>query len=451
MATVEDTLKYIATNEIRWIDLQFFDVTGNLNRTTIASRKLSELSFGSGIYTTDLKKVFGESNGELLLRPDSDTLARIPWEQSSVRLICDVIQEKEGYPKDPRMVAQKTETAVKAAGLKMAKIGTEAEFCIFDSTTQDRTAPGRGTGILIESREAEWSPTTMHATRGAYVGQPYDTVYAARTQMADMLEDSFGVLVDGHWHGKNITGQQVMQIKERNMVGAGDALNTLKFVARNLTAAVNASATFMPLPVSGEKGNSLNIAMSLWKTSDSNYFYEGTDEYCQLSQSGRYFIGGLLEHANALSLFTAPTSNSYKRLMAEETVVGWSAHQTNALVQVPCGKKNMKEVKRVVYVADPSVNPYLAFGVIMAAGLDGLKNKIDPGDPLDQAGKKKRNYKDLPRNLYEAAEALESDTKFLTTIMPKEILGDYLDLKLGEFKESQKSPNQYEFRKYYNV
>ena len=305
----------------------------------------------------------------------------------------------------------------------------------------------------MDSREAKWGPSPLsNDNTGAYAATPYDSMYSARTQISETLEDSFGVMVDSHNHGKSPTAQQSFELAPRSMKSAGDAVNTLKFITKNLANAVNASATFMPYPIEGEKGNGMPVAISLWKTSEQNVFYEGKEAYGQLSQSGRYFIGGLLEHASALSLFTAPTPNSYRRLAMEGFKMGWSATDKDALIHVPSYKKNIKETKRIVYrAADPAANPYLAHALIAAAGLDGIKKKVDPGDPTEVDSKKKRTEKELPNSLYEAISALETDTSFIKGVVPTELLGDYLDLKLHQHKESLKGISGLELQKYFNV
>jgi glutamine synthetase len=305
----------------------------------------------------------------------------------------------------------------------------------------------------MDSREAKWGPAVISNEKtGAYVPTPHDSMYSARTQISETLEDSFGVLVDSHRHGKSPTAQQTFELAARSLKSAGDAVNTLKFITKNLATAVNASTTFMPYPIEGEKGNSFSIAVSLWKTSEQNILYEGKETYGQLSQSGRYFIGGLLEHAAALSLFTAPIPNSYRKIALDNLTFGWSASDPQALVYVPSYKKNIKESKRVVYKAcDPSANPYLAQSLIVAAGLDGIKKKIEPGDPTESDNKKKRVEKSLPASLYDAIKALESDTAFIKGIVPTEFLGDYLELKLRQHKDSLKGITGLELRNYFNV
>lgn len=450
-------MKYIATNEIRWIDLQFYDIKGKLHRVSVSNRKLEEASFGNGIYAADLFEVFGNSEqGDLVLMPDPDTLARLPWEPATVRLICDIVVaiKKERFLKDPRYVAERIETNLSAAGIKSTLVGSEVDCYLFDTATADKTTRGRGTGLIMDSREAKWGPSPLsNENSGAYVATPHDSMYSARAQISETLEDSFGVLVDSHRHGKSPTSQQTFELAPRSLKAAADGVNTLKFITKNLATAVNASATFMPYPVEGERGNSFNVAMSLWKTSEQNLFYEGKENYGQLSQTGRYFIGGLLEHCAALSLFTAPTPNSYRRLATENLKVGWSCADRGALAFVPFTKKNIKEVKRIVYRgADPSANPYLANALVAAAGLDGIKKKADPGDPLEENDeKKKRVEKQLPSSLFEAITALQSDTAFLKGVVPTELLGDYLDLKLSQYHESMKGVSGLELQKYFNV
>ncbi len=456
MSAIDDVLKYIATNEIRWVDLQFHDIRGRMHRVSVSNRKIGEASFGNGLYAADLGPIFGESSqGELVLLPDPDTLARLPWEPATVRIICDIIVslKKERFLKDPRYVAERVETNLRAAGVKSALVGAQVDCYLFDTATADKNNRARGAGLLMDSREAQWGPSPLsNVDNGAYVSSPQDAMYSARTQIAETMEDSFGMFVDQHRHGRSPTAQQTFELAERNLKAAGDAVSTLKFITKNLANTVNAAATFMPYPIEGEQGNSLNISMSLWKSSDNNVFFEGKEDYGQLSQTGRYFIGGLLEHAPALTLFCAPTPNSYRKLAMDNKKMGWSVNDHNALVFVPHAKKNIREAKRIVYTgADPSANAYMAYALAVSAGLDGIKNKIDPGEPVESEKKKARVEKELPTSLYAAVQALESDTKFLKGIVPSELLGDYLDLKLAQHKESLTGVTALELQKYFNV
>ncbi len=453
---IDEVLKYIATNEIRWVDLHFADIRGILHRVTVSNKDIEEATFVKGLSAADLFEVFGESEqGELVLLPDPDTVARLPWEVSTIRLICDVLVAitNECYLKDPRYVIDRVEKNLEALGVKNARIGTEVEFYLFDTATTDRTSTGRGAGTLMDSREAYWSPSALSTRgKGSYVVQPYDSMYPARIQISETLEDAFGYPVESHRHGRSQTGQQDITIRDLSLKTSADALITTKFLVRNMANATNSSATFMPYPIEGERGSALGIHQSLWKSADNNIFYDGSEEYAQLSQTARYYIGGLIEHAPAISLFAMPTTNSYKRLAADPKINGWSKINRKAIVQIPYSKKNIKEKRRIVYAAaDPSANPYLAISVIIAAGIDGIKNKIEPGEAVDEREEtKKRKIHQLPTSLYGAIEALESDPKFIKGIMPPELLGDYLEMKLIEYKESIKAVSGWELEKYWN-
>lgn len=458
MGSIEDVLKYIATNEVRWVDLQFFDLRGSLQRVTVSSKSLSDSSFTRGIPAARPEEALGASGqGDLILMPDPDTIARLPWETSSVRLICNVAvaMTESPYLMDCRQAMDRLEGNLQAAGVKSASIAGEVEFYLFDTATTDRTTVSRGAGTLVDSREARWSPSTMAGfENGSFLSQPFDSMYPARTQISETLEESFGYTVSGHCHGRSGTAQQNLQLGALPAKTAADALATLKFVVRNLSNAVNAASTFMPYPMAGERGSQLTLSIGLAKSADANLFYDASDKYAQLSQQGRYFIGGVLEHIRALMLFTAPTVSSYRRLMADPRKVGWSKHAGDALVQVPFLLKNMKENHPIVFTgADPSVNPYLAYPALLAAGVDGIRNKTDPGDPSEEEpeGKKKKERAELPRSLLEAIEALESDTKFIKGVIPAELLGDYAELKLEEHRSAQKALTAWEMEKYFNV
>ena len=457
MSSIDDALKYIATNEIRWIDLQFTDVKGTLHRVSVSNRKIEPNSFIDGINAADLVKVFGETGQkDLVLLPDPDTISRLPWEPSTVRFICNIMtgDSKEHFSHDSRYIAERLETNLAAQGIRNALIGAEVDCYMFDTATADKTSRARGAGTLMDSREARWSPSPLsNEDRGAFVVTPHDGMYSARAQISETMQDSFGFPVDGHRHGEAPTAQQTFDLTERSLKTAADGLHTLKFITRNLANAVNASATFMPYPIEGEKGSGLAVSVSLWKSTDSNLFFDSKEDYGQLSQAGRYFIGGLLEHANTLCAFCLPTPNSYRRLAINNPSFGWSAVKTDTVVSVPSSHKNSKEAKRIVFaLPDPSINSYLAYSLIVAAGLDGIKNKLDSADPAESVAKKPGNkIKELPSTLMEALMALDSDDKFVRGIVSSEFLDAYVELKHVQHIESLKGVSALELHKYYNV
>jgi glutamine synthetase len=433
-----------------------------MHRTTLNSRELTESAFTKGIYCGDLKEVFGwPEAGELVLVPDPDTFGRVPWEPSTLRMLCNVMVAETGekFLKDSRYVPDRALVNSKAMGFTDATLASQIEFYVLDNVTVDKVTPQRGPNCLVESREAPWSPSPLwNSTNGAYLPQPYDTLYSARVQVSEVIEDSFRYIVTRHFHGRSTSGQQTLSLSPLTLTSAADAIATTKFVAKNLAMIANSMCTFMALPISNERGNSLMAGMTLWKK-DENAFYDSTDKYAQISQTARYFIGGLLDHAPALMVFTNPNTNSYKRLAVDPRYISWGKRNSSAIVRVENEMKNDRKAKRVVFnLADPSANPYLAYGVIMAAGLDGIKSKKEPGKaidedlvPMDEDEMKKLGAEMLPSNLLEAIAALESDNKFLKGIVSSDILESYLEDKIEEHREQSARPTAYEFEKYFNL
>lgn len=462
MPTPEDVFEYMTSNNMRWIDLQFFDVEGKIHRTTVNAREFNADSFSKGVYCGDLKEVFGwPEEGELVLVPDPNTFGRVPWEPSTLRMICNLVVSPKGerYLKDPRYVPERAAINAHAMGFTNMTNSTEVEFYVLDNVTVDKMTPQRGPNALIESREAPWSPSPMWNTRnGAYFAQPTDTLYAARNQMSEVIEDHFRYVVTKHYHGRSTSGQQSVSMAALSLADSADAIQTAKFVAKNLAFIANSMASFMPLPIMDERGNQLLSSFTLWKR-DENAFYDSTDKYAQLSQTARYFIGGLLEHAPALMVFTNPNTNSYKRLSVDPRYGAWGTRNSSAIVRVGNEIKNDRRGKRIIFtLADSSANPYIAFGAAAAAGLDGIKNKISPPEPVDsdlssmdedELKKAKVNYS-LPSTVLEAIAALETDNKFLKGVISSELLESYLEDKIEEHKDQSSRPTAYEFAKYFN-
>ena len=462
MPGTDDVFEYITSNNIRWVDLQFFDVEGRLNKTTLNARELNTSSFSRGIYCGDLKEVFGWSDeGELVLMPDANTFGRVPWEPSTMRMICDVMVSpgKERFLKDPRYVTERASVNAGAMGFTEITSSSELDFYVFDNVTVDKMTPQRGPNCLIESREAPWSPSPLWNTKnGAYFSQPFDTLYSARTQVSEVVEDNFRYIVTKHYHGRSTSGQQTISLAPLPLGVCSDAIQTVKFAVKNLAFIANSMATFMPFPVLGERGNQLLSGFTFWKK-DENVFYDSTDDYAQISQTARYFVGGLLDHAEAMTIFTCPNPNSYKRLAADPRYTSWGKRNSSALVRVENEIRNDRKGKRVVFnLSDPSANPHIALGVVVAAGLDGIKNKTEPGDPIDSNmgdmdtdELKKAGASQVPSTVLEAISALESDNKFLKGTLSSDILESYLEDKIEEHREQSTRPTSYEFEKYFNL
>lgn len=457
MPRIEEALEFIKSSDAKWIDLQFVDMNGQLKHKTISSKGIGEELFNTGV-ETQLEDIYGFAGRALSLIPDSDSFARIPWEPNSIRLISNIysMPERERFNKDSRYSIERVNINAKAMGISDVQIGSEAEFYIFDNVTADKLSPERGPNFLIDTREAFWNPSPFFGTKnGTYICQPHDTLYAARIQISEIMEEQFRYPIAFHAHGRSANAQQKLKIKEMNAKMAADALITLKYTAKSIAFIANNLATFMPLPIMGDKGNSLKITQKL-KKNVGNLFYDKDDNYAQLSQTALYYIGGLLEHAEALCVFTAPTTNSYKKLKMDPRYMTWSRSSSHALVQVDSATNDEERV--VTYAgADSSVNPYLAYAAVVAAGLDGIKNKIDPGKPVDDnlnnlnsRKMKELKIKPLPVSIIDAISALESDNKFLKGFIAPELLADYLEQKIAEHNENEKRPTAFEIERYFN-
>ncbi len=470
MAEVDEFLKRIETENVRWLDLQFVDLAGALQHTTIATHELTEDSVLAGLGRLDgssIRGFQGIAESDLVLLPDLSTYHPIPWEMRAGLCYANIGEAFGGdrYTKDSRFIAERAEIAVKSAGYTNAFLGPEVEFYIFDSVAYNTSMPYRGQSYQIESREGAWNSFGQNFPigfkRGYYPAPPQDLMQLVRMQIAEVLEDSFGFEVECHHHEVGSAGQGEITFKYDSLGGAADKVVLLKYVIKNIAAANNQIATFMPKPVYGDNGSGMHTHVSIWKN-NSNTFYDAGDKYAELSQTARYFIGGLLEHGKALCAFTNPTTNSYKRLVQgfeAPVYLCWSRRNRSAAVRVPVYDKGNEASKRIEFrVPDPSANPYFAFAAIMAAGLDGIRKKADPGDPvdedvysMDEKARKSHGIEAVCGSLGESLDALKSDDKFLKGIFTNEVLDSYALLKRGEEKENGRMPTPWEFQEYLNV
>ncbi|MEW6528664.1 MAG: glutamine synthetase family protein [Candidatus Micrarchaeota archaeon] len=454
MPSVEEALEFIKTNEIKWIGLNFVTVDGELKNRTMSAKDFGSDTFSNGL-ETNLSEIFGFSEKQLTLIPDPDSYARIPWEPNTMRFISNIYStDKERFMYDSRYSIERVNINARAMGISDVQIGTETEYYLFDAVSGDKTIPERGPNYTIDTREAYWNPTPLwNSKNGAFANQPQDSFYAIRAQMAELMEDQFRYAIHSHSHGRSSNAQQKMKIRPYNVKIAADALITFKYIARNASFIANNIATFMPLPILGDKGSALSINQQLRK-GIANLFYDENGEFGGLSQTALYYIGGILEHGEALSIFTSPTTNSYKKLRSDPHYIAWSKANQNALVNI---EQKGEECSVVYTSADPSVNPYLAYTVTAAAGLDGIKNKIDPGKPIDEnilemdrKKMKESKIRTLPGSIIESISALESDNKFLKGFISSELLSQYLEQKIAEHRENEKRPTAFEIERYFN-
>ncbi len=463
MATPQEVLDSVAENEIKWIDLQFVDLDGVLRHVSVQSGHLTLGSFSRGIPkldTTSLRGFFGLPE-EMVLVPDPDTYSRLPWDASAARLFCNLLDPSGASRSefDSRHIARKAETALSGAGYA-PKLGLQLEFFIFDNITVDALAPFKSQGYAIDSREAAWNYYGQNSpvgfSEGYMASTPKDSLAVFRSNVSDMLEGVFGIEVSSHKHGPSTAGHSVLELKHAGLLRAADNAVTAKHVVKSAGSASNLMPTFMPKPIHNQQGASLRAQQSLW-VSEKNAFFDPNEPTCELSQLGRYYIGGLLAHAPALCAITNPTTNSYKRLLSEGiTRATWGIGNRSASVRVPVYERKNEDSKRVDYrVPDPSCNPYLALSAIVLAGLDGIRSKMEPGEPIKgrptEVELDKRASPKLPRNLRDAVENLKGDNTFLKSAFPSAVLDRYCDLRQEDIYAEAVMPTPLEFRRYLGV
>ncbi len=477
-SAVDSALEHIEKEKIRWIALQFLDVPGYLQHITIPSHVFKEETFKEGLGKLDGSSIKGFKaifESDMVLQPDASTFADIPWTQHrTARMFANLYEAggTERFSRDPRYIAQRAEEAVKKAGFDVSYWGPEPEFFVFDAVkmlpsygaARDAWA---GVGYQIESKEAAWAQggtnVPIRFKEGYYPAPPVDTLQDYRGEVCSLLEDVYGMEIDAHHHEVATAGQCEINMRYDALTKMCDNLVTYKFVAKNVAYMRGMIATFMPKPIFGDNASGMHTHQSLWKDG-KNTFFDGRDKHAEISQTCRYYIGGLKEHARAMSAFCSPTTNSYKRLVPgyeAPVYVAWSKRNRSACIRVPMYQKGAAQshLKRIEYrPPDTSVNPYYAFSAMVAAGLDGIKKKIDCGDPVDKniyhlsaMERKELGIQELPGSLQEALDELSGDRDFLKSIFPADLVDTWLELKHEEFVQNSIRPTPYEFYSYFDI
>jgi glutamine synthetase len=470
--TVDEVLNRVHNEGIRFVDLQFTDVPGRLRHVSIPSEMMAEKMFTDGVAKLDGSSVKGfvEINeSDMLLVPDPSTFGVLPWTEEGVktaRLICSV---RSGFgaglfSRDPRAVAQKAEDTIRGAGFTDSLWGPEVEFFVFDSATWEVNDPFR-VGFRISSREADnearGTNFPIRFKDGYYPAQPVDTLSDYRSVCVNYLREGFGVFSNAHHHEVATAGQCEIDVYRDELVTMADGVVTYKFVTKNVASRMGMIATTMPKPIFGDNAVGMHVHSSLWKKG-RNAFFDPSEPYAELSQAARYYIGGIMEHSRALCAIVAPTTNSYHRLVPgyeAPVYIAWSKMNRSANVRIPAYEKGSEDTKRVEFrTPDPSCNPYLAFAAITAAGLDGMRKKTDPGDPVDEdiyklTPERRRDLKvgELPGSLKEAVECLESDSAFLSGIFPRDLVEVMMELEMDAHRSVAARPHPYEFYMYFDL
>ncbi len=469
--TPKEILAFIKEKDVKAVDLRFMDFIGLWQHTSIPAGRLTEDDFedGFGFDGSSIRGWQAINESDMLLVPDPTTTFLDPFTQlATLNIICDIQDPitRESYSRDPRNIAKKCVSYLQRTGVAdTAYFGPEAEFFIFDDVRYDQTA--NSAFFHLDSIEAEWNrgreeyPNLGNKIRhkeGYFPCPPLDQTMDIRNEMMQTCID-VGLEVECQHHEVGTAGQAEIDLQFDELVKMADDLMTYKYIVKNVAYKNNRSATFMPKPIFGDNGSGMHIHLSFWK--DGKPLFAG-DNYAGLSEMALYSIGGILKHASAILAFTNPTTNSYKRLVPgyEAPVnLAYSQRNRSAACRIPMYSQSPK-AKRVEFrCPDPSANPYLAFSALTMAALDGIENKIDPGDPLDKdiydlPPEEAANVPKTPGSLAEALDALEADHEFLLRgdVFTKDVIDTWLSYKReNEVDAMRLRPHPYEFCLYYDV
>jgi glutamine synthetase len=455
--------------EVRFVDLRFTDPRGKLQHVTMDAGLVDEDTFADGVMFDGSSiagwKAINES--DMTLMPDPDTSHIDPFfAQSTLAIFCDVLDplSGEGYERDPRMTAKNAEAYVQNSGVgDTTMFGPEAEFFMFDDV-RFSTDPYK-TGFELDSLElpsntgSEFEMGNLGhrpRTKGGYFPvPPVDSAQDIRSEMLSVMS-SMGVITEKHHHEVG-AAQHELGIRFNTLTTMADHMQIYKYVVHQVAHAYGKTVTFMPKPVFGDNGTGMHCHQSIWK--DGKPIFAG-DRYSDLSEICLNYIGGILKHAKSINVFTNPTTNSYKRLVPgyeAPVLLAYSARNRSASCRIPYS--DSPKGKRVeVRFPDPAANPYLAFAAMVMAGMDGIENKINPGDPMDKDlyDLPPEELKDIPTvcaSLREAVECLDGDRDFLRKggVFTDDQIDAYLELKMEEVVRVEQAPHPIEFDMYYSV
>lgn len=468
---VDKLLKFVKDNGVEIIDLRFIDIPGQWQHFSIFPSELNDGSFeeGIGFDGSSIRGFQAINESDMVLIPDATKYFMDPFtSHKTLDVICDVYDPITGEPyhRDPRYIAHKAEAYLKSTGIgDTAYFGPEYEFFIFDNVRFGQTV---NTGFYeIDSDEGIWNsgqntkqnlgyrPKTKE---GYFPVPPTDSLQDIRSEMFLTMKQ-VGINVEVHHHEVATAGQTEIDMRFSPLMTMADNMLTFKYITKNVAAKHNKTVTFMPKPLFGDNGTGMHVHQSIWKAGKPLFYGNG---YANLSEMALHYIGGLLKHAPALCAITNPTTNSYHRLVPgfEAPVnLAYSQRNRSASVRIPMYSKNPK-AKRVEFrVPDPSANPYLALPAMLMAGLDGIINKIDPGEPLDKdiydlSPEELKNVPSTPGSLEESLKNLEHDHEFLLRgdVFTEDLISTWINYKMvNEVKQVALRPHPYEFMLYYDI
>ena len=470
--TPSDVVALAKEEGVKIVDFKFMDLPGMWQHFSIPATELEEDMFedGLGFDGSSIRGFQAINESDMLLFPDPASAIVDPvCKIRTLSIICNIKDPitLESYTRDVRHIAQKAEAYLISTGIADTSYwGPEAEFFLFNDV---RYGQDHHSGYyFVDSREGSWNTGTDEGPNlgykprykeGYFPVPPSDSMQDIRSEMILKMIES-GVDVEVHHHEVGTGGQAEIDLRFDTMTRIGDKMALYKYIVKNVARAHNLSATFMPKPLFQDNGSGMHVHQSLWKNG-KNIFYD-PQGYALLSEDALYYIGGLLKHAPSLCAIIAPTTNSYKRLVPgyEAPVnIAYSQRNRSACVRIPVYSKSEKSKRVEFRTPDPSSNPYLAFSALLMAGLDGIQNKIHPGDPLD------RDLYDLepeeldtidstPATLAESLDALEDDHEYLLKgdVITQDVIDTWLDYKReNEVDAINLRPHPHEFHLYYDI
>jgi glutamine synthetase len=469
MKSASDVLKMVKDKDVKFVDFRFTDTKGKMQHVTAHASTVNEDVFNDG-YAFDGSSIAGWKGieaSDMLLLPDPSSAHLDPFfAQSTVAIFCDVLEPSTGqfYERDPRGIAKKAEAYMKSTGVgDTLYVGPEAEFFIFDDVRF--AADPYNTFFRLDSTELPTNTGTEYEmgnlghrprTKGGYFPvPPIDRCHDIRSEMISVMAE-MGVAVEKHHH-EVAAAQHELGIKFGPMVTMADHMQIYKYVTHMVAQAYGKTACFMPKPIFGDNGSGMHVHQSIWK--DGNPTFAG-NKYADLSETALQYIAGVLKHAKAINAFTNPTTNSYKRLVPgyeAPVLLAYSARNRSASCRIP-HVSSPKAKRFEVRFPDPAANPYLGFTAMLMAGLDGIANKLHPGEAMD------KNLYDLPPaelaniptvagSLREALDALDKDRGFLKMggVMSDDMIDAYIELKMAENMRYEMAPHPIEYEMYYSV
>jgi len=468
--SVESVLKQIEELEVKFVDLRFTDTKGKEQHVSIPSHQIDADFFEDGkmFDGSSIAGWKGINESDMVLMPDATTFVLDPFTEETTAIIrCDILEPgtMTGYDRDPRSIAKKAEEYLRATGIAdTVLMGPEPEFFLFDDVRFGTDMSG--TFVKIDAKEAAWNSGTSYEegntghrpfVKGGYFPvAPVDSSQDLRSAMCLVLEE-MGQVVEAHHHEVATAGQNEIATRFNTLTKKADEIQVLKYVVHNMAHAYGKTATFMPKPIVGDNGSGMHVHQSLAK--DGVNLFAG-DKYGGLSETALYYIGGIIKHARALNAFTNPSTNSYKRLVPHfeaPVMLAYSARNRSASIRIPV-VPSPKGRRIETRFPDPTANPYLGFAALLMAGLDGIQNKIHPGDAMDKdlydlPAEEAAEIPQVAESLDVALAALDADREFLTKggVFSDDFINSYIKLKTAEAERVNRTTHPLEFEMYYSL